>query len=1416
MPILSVQSSPSSSFLTRSYSSSRTFHTFSGEDDSQDDDMTSETGGVIPGGKPNKKKHYKDDPGIFRRFFRFLFHWCCRGKVQDEETARPLLSESPDEVSEDDSGSGSETIVSSDGHSPLATIENIPSERSTSLISVTPTLSPKVSPIFKHITSTQNDPMSSTDTPRTVVITKSKIHHPEKPISTLQLPVGSHLPTPQINLNVPSPPSAPSYPPSTIILPSSRKPALGSTFPSSPPKDKPGDPESRTKPKVKSMISPRDKTVRWVAAPKLVLQAGILKRSRGTYYGQSEGSSSSLSVFEQPRIGKDLNKMYTNDSEGLLKHEFGELKQLPVIKRTEEWVEMSRQMLIHGVSSTDEGFETHPGPSREFSDYLATSWRSSVDVSYDDSSSDIGRLAPIDTYFKRHPTNPDIPSSKQDANDDTLSEVSETTLEKQLAPQNKSQIHQVKMKLARDVTPPKQPSTLSSMFTNIQTFFSRNMRKPSYERVLALILIEITLPLVPFGLPQVYYTSCTLPRWALRSTWDFTPEYAQQRQAPPYPLPGEALYGCWCVLATKLRFSLFLPPLAVELLNPPLLSPSVPNMSILTTKLSTTRLTLLFHSHFCRGTPSPRWYHRAEGQPPFFVLTLRAYQPQYNSLVSKVVDHTYATPFSLIRRYNGHTPRTALIASIVTVRVFPVTSSMCVVKFLFSSKVTPRYLTIWILLKDFLPTFMVIEQLGKRSPQTLLKSIKERKIWSENFCGSDSMMKEPILDVETEDGQSEDIVSQSELTDAESLSSQVVKEHTTCNKKTSICSVEVDEPDSLSTRNEVETEEAESFLKLLDQVTRVPSLETVSLPLVEDSWQASGQRKISKSFDENYKNTIDKPKSSTSGQHLLMSADTFLTESRDETSVLTSELESVSSQKDDQVSPQIMSVLSLSEPFEYGANYHNVGSTIEDVTSLEEENSDTGGDQHSSETRIREIQCVANQGHHISQPSSLSNSPTPWPYLPSNTRTYTDFSLNSFENRQNTRRIRPLYNYNELAYQSHDAYSDLVDELKVQLQKRKTCDETSGLSKKTQNEVSKEEIKPEQAAMLHTSFKVTPPKIKYLDETSSDSSSENVSSHLNIHTGDDTQTTSGYKQASSHIQQQSSHTHSVVQKPLNSDKIFSQQRLDSINTLFKRASTSSQRLFQRPTVPILMTSMHETSSSLRSAFPVSSLDEPEYHHTHQTTDAFCIHHGQSLMQQSNMPTFQREQPFSQYYSNDPVVQDTENSRNDPHLQDMDRETSQTDPHFQDKDNDQYNPHLQGGDNLEERDDNILSSLHRGVTQRGQICDTLYGHINTTNENSELLVETSERPAELSCTMCHSAATSNISFLKDPSDSPHIRYSSKDSRVMFVVTPRQEYLSRRRGQTYSRSPRSPRILDSMVTSLSVVQEEEGEDSQESSH
>nr|CAD7574516.1 unnamed protein product [Timema californicum] len=396
--------------------------------ESEDDDITSETGSVRPGGKPNKKKHSKDDPGIFRRFFRFLFQLCCQGKVQDEETARPLLSESPDEVSEDDSGSGSETNVSSDGHSHLATIENIPSERSTSLISVPPTLSLKVSPIFKPITSSQNDPMSSTstDTPRTVVITKSKIHHPEKPISTLQLPGGSHLSTPQINLNVPSPPSAPSYPPSTIILPSSRKQALGSTFPSSPPKNKPGDPESRTKPKVKSMTSPRDETVRWVAAPKLVLQAGILKRSRGTYYGQSEGSSSSLSVFEQPRIREDLNKMYTNDSEGQLKHELGELKQLPVIKRTEEWVEMSRQMLKHGVTSTDEGFETHPGTSREVSDDLATSRRSSVDVSYDGSSSDIGRLAPIDTYFKRYSTNPDIPLSKQDSNDDTLSEVSIT------------------------------------------------------------------------------------------------------------------------------------------------------------------------------------------------------------------------------------------------------------------------------------------------------------------------------------------------------------------------------------------------------------------------------------------------------------------------------------------------------------------------------------------------------------------------------------------------------------------------------------------------------------------------------------------------------------------------------------------------------------------------------------------------------------------------------------------------------------------------------------------------------------------------------------------------------------------------------------------------------------------------------
>ncbi|CAG2061551.1 unnamed protein product [Timema podura] len=285
---------------------------------------------------------------------------------------------------------------------------------------------------------------------------------------------------------------------------------LFSTFPSSPPKNKPGDPESRTKPKEKRMTSPREETVRWVAAPKLVLQAGIIKSSRGTYYGRGEGSSSSLSVFEQPRIGEDPDKMYTNDSEGLLKHELGELKQLPVIKRTEEWVEMSRHMLRNRVSSTDEGFETHPGPSREFSEDLTTPRQSSVDVSYDDSSSDIGRLAPIDTYFRSYSTNPAIPLNKQGSNDDTLSEMSSTTLEEQPAPQNKFQVHQAKFKHARDVnTPrtPKQPSAFSMMFTNIQKFFSRNMRKSSsYERFQLVHPMYITPPVPSPAGPSAVFT----------------------------------------------------------------------------------------------------------------------------------------------------------------------------------------------------------------------------------------------------------------------------------------------------------------------------------------------------------------------------------------------------------------------------------------------------------------------------------------------------------------------------------------------------------------------------------------------------------------------------------------------------------------------------------------------------------------------------------------------------------------------------------------------------------------------------------------------------------------------------------------------------------------------------------------------
>nr|CAD7266489.1 unnamed protein product [Timema shepardi] len=54
----------------------------------------------------------------------------------------------------------------------------------------------------------------------------------------------------------------------------------------------------------------------------------------------------------------------------------------------------------------------------------------------------------------------------------------------------------------------------------------------------------------------------------------------------------------------------------------------------------------------------------------------------------------YATPIFLIRRSNGHTPRTTLNSSVTTVRAFSITCSMCAVKFLFSSGVTPSVLVV--------------------------------------------------------------------------------------------------------------------------------------------------------------------------------------------------------------------------------------------------------------------------------------------------------------------------------------------------------------------------------------------------------------------------------------------------------------------------------------------------------------------------------------------------------------------------------------------------------------------------------------------------------------------------------------------------------------------------------------------------
>nr|CAD7442501.1 unnamed protein product [Timema bartmani] len=115
---------------------------------------------------------------------------------------------------------------------------------------------------------------------------------------------------------------------------------------------------------------------------------------------------------------------------------------------------------------------------------------------------------------------------------------------------------------------------------------------PPLTELTDLLLKGVQLPLYcaqqmmgTIGPPQVYYAPGTLPRWALHSAQNFNPESAKR--------PSEA---------------------------------GVP-------------LSATWASNF-ETIPSPRLYQRDAWKLAFSILTLRAYQPQYTSLVSKVVDHT--------------------------------------------------------------------------------------------------------------------------------------------------------------------------------------------------------------------------------------------------------------------------------------------------------------------------------------------------------------------------------------------------------------------------------------------------------------------------------------------------------------------------------------------------------------------------------------------------------------------------------------------------------------------------------------------------------------------------------------------------------------------------------------------------------
>nr|CAD7448011.1 unnamed protein product [Timema bartmani] len=70
---------------------------------------------------------------------------------------------------------------------------------------------------------------------------------------------------------------------------------------------------------------------------------------------------------------------------------------------------------------------------------------------------------------------------------------------------------------------------LSTILTrDHQNLFPLIAHPGTLERILALNLDEIQLPLAPFGPPRVYYAPGTLPRWALHNARDFTPESAKR------------------------------------------------------------------------------------------------------------------------------------------------------------------------------------------------------------------------------------------------------------------------------------------------------------------------------------------------------------------------------------------------------------------------------------------------------------------------------------------------------------------------------------------------------------------------------------------------------------------------------------------------------------------------------------------------------------------------------------------------------------------------------------------------------------------------------------------------------------------------------------------------------------------------